>query len=304
MLTYCRFSSTPDQFSVCEGQPFQGLFCMLQLYAHSFIRLLDDLQRIETELRGWGTTIVRKSDHDLAMTEMSRLAELIDSAVPEDCKVLGLHSAEKQVRKVQEYLQRTSGNFSEFTELLKELRRRIVEDLEDRVFFHVYPHKIDQFFKRDENGQLTPRTAPDLFGQEITTRFPGTLYDVEEAAKCFVCSRYTACVFHLMRVMEVGLRALGQSLGDPSLDPSLNPTWERILKRCDTELQKSLRDRSAEWKTDERFFAEATANLRVVKDAWRNPTTHVEAKYDEERARDVWNAVLAFMRHLAIKLSE
>jgi hypothetical protein len=105
-----------------------------------------------------------------------------------------------------------------------------------------------------------------------------------------------------MRVVEVGLRALGHSLNDPSLDPKRNPTWEAILKKCDTELQKPRQQQSPEWAADSTFFANAAANLRAVKEAWRNPTLHVEISYDEERAVEVYSAVRAFMRHLATKL--
>lgn len=106
-----------------------------------------------------------------------------------------------------------------------------------------------------------------------------------------------------MRIIEVGVRALGKAL-DPLFDPTKNRTWEAILGRCDKELQKPYKERSETWKADDVFYSEATANLRSVKDAWRNPTMHVEHIYDEEKALDVFNSVRAFMRHLATKLSE
>lgn len=145
---------------------------------------------------------------------------------------------------------------------------------------------------------------PEPFGPEVHKRFLSATHDIEEAGKCLTFGRNTATVFHLMRVMETGLRALGRSLNDPSLDPKRNPSWETILRKCDQELQKPIKDRSAEWATDDAFFSTATANLRVVKDAWRNPTMHVERVYDEDLARGAWNATRAFMRHLATKLSE
>jgi len=143
----------------------------------------------------------------------------------------------------------------------------------------------------------------DPFGADVSGKFPSARDDIEEAGKCLAFGRATACVFHLMRVMEVGLRALSASLNDPTLDPKTNPTWENILGRCDRELAKPLAQRSAEWRKDEPFFSTASANLRSVKDAWRNPTLHVERKYTEEEARDVWYAVRGSIRHLAIKLS-
>ncbi|HEX7183488.1 MAG TPA: hypothetical protein VF756_16765 [Thermoanaerobaculia bacterium] len=145
---------------------------------------------------------------------------------------------------------------------------------------------------------------PEPFGPEVQNRFRSANHDIEEAGKCLSFNRNTAAVFHLMRVMETGLRALGRSLNDPNLDPKRNPSWEMILRKCDQELQKTYKDRAPEWTADEAFFSTATANLRAVKDAWRNPTMHVEKIYDEDLARGVWDATRAFMRHLATKLSE
>jgi len=146
--------------------------------------------------------------------------------------------------------------------------------------------------------------SPEPFGQEVHSRFHTANYDMNEAGKCLSFGRNTAAVFHLMRVLEVGLRALGKALNDPSLDSKRNPNWETILRKCDQELQKPHKDRSPEWAADEPFFSTATVNLRAVKDAWRNPTMHVEQVYDDEQAREVWSSARAFMRHLATKLQD
>jgi len=144
---------------------------------------------------------------------------------------------------------------------------------------------------------------PDPFGPDFNRNFAPARDDLEEAAKCLAFGRGTACVFHLMRVMEVGLRTLAASLNDPRLDSKRNPSWDSILKKCDEELLKPLKDRAPEWSVDDTFFSAAAAQLHAVKDAWRNPTMHVERRYVTDEAEDVWNAVRAFMRHLARKLS-
>jgi hypothetical protein len=104
--------------------------------------------------------------------------------------------------------------------------------------------------------------------------------------------------------MELGLRSLGKSLNNPKLDPLCNPSWESILKKCDDELKLPLEDRSPEWRKDDGFYSEATGNLRAVKNAWRNPTLHIDRSYDPERSLDILQAVKGFMRHLAERLSE
>jgi len=175
-----------------------------------------------------------------------------------------------------------------FSDEMKVLRERIDDELRTVEFFCLQPS-----MKSRLSNQYP-------FGERVANAFKSSIIDIEEAWKCFAFERYTACVFHLMRTMEVGLRCLGKSLNDPSLDPKSNPTWERILKRCDDELKKPYKDRSAEWQLNGQFYSEATANLRAVKDAWRNPSIHVEQNYDQSKANDVLNAVRVFMNHLCI----
>jgi hypothetical protein len=176
--------------------------------------------------------------------------------------------------------------------IMPELKRSIERELRANLFLHV-PEDKKKYF-----------SGPYLFGPEVTRAFPSAGYDIEEAGKCLALARCTACVFHLMRVMELSLKTLGKTLNDPRLDPKRNPSWDAILKKCKEELEKERTKRAPEWASDDVFFSGAATMLMGVKDAWRNPTMHVEINYDEERALDVWNHVRAFMHHLATKLRE
>ncbi len=144
---------------------------------------------------------------------------------------------------------------------------------------------------------------PELLGDKVAQAFPSAAFDVAEAGKCLATGRSTAAVLHLMRVVEVGLRALAVAI-NPSADVQANPTWDAVLQRGDREIAKRAADQSPEWRERAAFYTEAIANLRAVKAAWRNPTMHVERKYTDEEAVDVFNAVKAFMRHLATQVRE
>jgi hypothetical protein len=130
-------------------------------------------------------------------------------------------------------------------------------------------------------------------------RFPSASDDIEEASKSLACERATATVFHLMRVMEIGLKTLASALGIPYA-----PSWESYLSQIKTNLDEKWKNKGAEWKKSEPFFREALGFLHAVKVAWRNPTMHVAASYTTEQAGDIFNAVLGFMRHLATGLPE
>ena len=54
---------------------------------------------------------------------------------------------------------------------------------------------------------------------EVIAAFPSARDDLAEAAKCLALGRATAVVFHCMRVLEIALRAVAQTLNDQSIDP-------------------------------------------------------------------------------------
>jgi hypothetical protein len=174
---------------------------------------------------------------------------------------------------------------------MKDLRLRVFDELNYRTCFYVWRDE-EKLYKADK-----------LFGETVATNFPSAAFDIEEAGKCLALGRATACVFHLMRVMEVGLRALAKSLNDPRINPANNPSWHNILKKGDDELQKVVAQRAPEWRSDDQFFSQAQANLRAVQFAWRNPTMHIDVTYTPETAKDVMQCVGGFMRHLSTKLN-
>lgn len=207
---------------------------------------------------------------------------------------LGLSSSEDQALRVLMLVSDPSKtSMQEYAETLQALLDRLVDDTRRHEFFMIPAHKL-----------ATYNDARQMFGEKVNAAFPSAQKEIEQAAKCYSFGRNTATVFHLMRVMEVGLRVLGTSLNDANLDARMNPSWERILRRCDEQLKLPLDKRSQEWKAEDQFYSDATANLRAVKNAWRNPTMHVERDYEEDEALEVLSAVKGFMKHLAGRLSE
>jgi hypothetical protein len=134
----------------------------------------------------------------------------------------------------------------------------------------------------------------------IKAAFPSAEYDLDEAAKCFAVERYTACVFHTMRALEPGLKALGAYLG-----LAVETNWNKALDQIEKEIRaRSVRTHGVTWKNDEPFCTQAATHFRFVKNAWRNHTMHLEERYDEERAKKVLTSVTNFMSDIAGKLHE
>ncbi len=141
--------------------------------------------------------------------------------------------------------------------------------------------------------------SPSEGWNDVLEKFPSARLDIEEASKCYALARYTASVFHSMRILEPALNALAGEFA-VSTDRA---NWHNILDQVVAAIEQKSKAQGAGW-TDQQFYSEAAVDLRFFKDAWRNHVMHVRKTFDEERALGIYQRVRDLMRHLSTKLSE
>jgi hypothetical protein len=177
----------------------------------------------------------------------------------------------------------------------RELKNIFGVELESKHFFTLTPA---------EAALANPQEP--LWGLEFANTFSGALYDLNEGAKCMAFGSSTAAVFHLMRVLESGLRATSKCLGIP--DPTGGDrNWNNMLEGIKDEREartKKTGGKSWAKPNDKEFFAEIYALLDAVRIAWRNKTAHIEAKYTEEETHRIYGAVKGFMSRISSRLDE
>lgn len=181
---------------------------------------------------------------------------------------------------------------AEITEHYPELMNRLEDECRRHVVMVIEP----DYRKYFENPEFFD--TDDIFDDQVSRSFPSANEDIAEAGKCLACGRATACVMHLQRVMEVGLRVLAAAVGVPEQND-----WGRYLKEIEEQLIKRMKTSGAR-SPEEQFYAEAHAMFDSARRAWRNPTMHPEKTYSPERAQEILIAVRSFMRHLVTKLKE
>ncbi|MDB6105303.1 MAG: hypothetical protein JWO52_5302 [Gammaproteobacteria bacterium] len=137
-----------------------------------------------------------------------------------------------------------------------------------------------------------------VWGQDFANKFPSTLTELNEAAKCLALSRSTAAVFHLMRLTEVGLEAIHHCLGITTVLVGNDRNWGNILRGIKTNID----GRGNTW-SERSLFEEFYFLLDSVKSA-RNNTMHLDAVYTEERAEIIFAATRGFMTRIASRLDE
>lgn len=171
---------------------------------------------------------------------------------------------------------------------LNRLQEGALAELQSKKALFLSPAEVEKWHPQ----------AP-LFGKDFQAKFPKAQYDLEEAGKTLAVARATACVFHLMRVVELALFAVHECLGIKVNLTGNNRNWGSILGRVQTVIE----NKGNKW-TEKNTFQELYAMLIAVKDAWRNPTMHVETKYTLEDSERIFVAVSGFMRQVSSRCDE
>ena len=152
------------------------------------------------------------------------------------------------------------------------------------LFMHIFPER-QGFYEQEE-----------LFGMTVNANFNSAKRDIKAAGSCYAADRNTACVMHLMRVLEVGLNTLAKTLG-VSFD---RRNWENLINDIDAEIKKiNGPARGADWKEKQEFYSSAAKDFRYFKDAWRNHAMHFREHYEGSEAKTILEHVKAFMAQLA-----
>ena len=165
-------------------------------------------------------------------------------------------------------------------DLIAKIESTMLLELSSHKFLHM-PH---------EQAKIYYAKPQDNFGKPVVKAYSHGLYDMKEAARCLSVNRYTACVFHLMRLLEIPLRSLWTSTKTKADMPK---NWGGFIG--------GIKDHADSLEGDEQqFYLDAAIYLFAVKQGWRNRTIHeVECKYKKKQAKRIWDSVITFLQHTA-----
>lgn len=186
-------------------RPFQivSLFEMLGEYGRAFYQVGRVIEQISTR------RTIGPGDQEIVVDRLKKLRDA--------CRAVGL---EQSALNADSLLALPSESYvpSLLNTRLPELHRLIENELKSVWFLHV-PNTLVKYCYQD---------ASALFGEAVTEGFPSAIGDIEEAGKCLAFGRNTACVLHLMLILQVGLNSLAKELNVPFE----RVNWDRVINRC------------------------------------------------------------------------
>lgn len=132
------------------------------------------------------------------------------------------------------------------------------------------------------------------FGEDFWEKFKNARDDLEHAGNCLALGEGTACVMHLMRMMEIVIRDMGNRLG---MTFNLKDTWGGVLR----DLDKKIEDMAAatiEEQQKKHQWSECRNYLWHVKRAHRDDSMHGTRSYSPKEAKQVLAAMKDFALYL------
>jgi len=265
---------------------------MLKFRADEFFAVLREFFELEHRI---GLIFEEKGGNEKLTESQAARARFVINALFFECERAALfRPLERQERLEQSGIlgqDQTKYTLETVKWELMELRMAVLTDLHKRVFLRLEDSSEDYY------------EQTKLFGDAVAERFPKGAYDINEAGSCLAAGRYTASVFHLMRVAEYGLRALAKKLKVKSPTTFELKTWDELIREVERQIQAIIqKPKTRRRSKDLEFYNTVAPQFRYFKDGWRNLVMHTRTNYDEHQAISVMVHVREFMQLLATRL--
>jgi len=172
-----------------------------------------------------------------------------------------------------------------------------LNDIESR--FTDFLDEIKLFTLSTQEAPFMASAEELLSSPGFSVGFPDASFEVEEAAKCVALGRYTASVFHAMRMLEIGIRALSKHLSIPDPTKPAEKNWGKILSAIKVKIDELWPSNVRLPNSEGSAFEDLYAHLDAVRNPWRNATMHVETIYAPHEALHIIRCAAFFMTKLA-----
>lgn len=257
-----------------------SLLTILRFYGDKFVRLVRDIEYIRTLVEYGG------GPESGAAVPLEAINLMLPSyqEIRQFCDELGLQDTSEYLARLMKDL-RSFPNAGNYSRSIVELQSRLAQELSHHVFMRI---ESPQYYGK------SPR-----FAQMVTEIYPEIAHDVVEAGNCLAMDRGTACVFHLMRIIEFGLQRIGGRL---KIEKIHNKNWQQVLSQISVAVSRMPESTTALRKKKE-GYTEVVALFETVKMAWGDGAIELKPAHSTKEAEALLCAVNKFMVQVASVLN-
>jgi hypothetical protein len=280
------------------ARPFQilTLLDMLEFFAYSYYLFIDKFEAVVCTLGHAQNQ--RGKQSPLKPEELDDLRHET-SVLADELKQAGITIFETTLNRISEIREDCDDSpppvLGSINRQLRRLRKDLAKDLHKQVFMSLSPEEI-KYFNQEEK-----------FGAEVKAKFPKANREITAASTCYAINNYTGCVFHLMRAVEYGARAMLKEFGVETHDnrPIELGDWGLLLDALKAERSKlSIGKRKDPQKLrDFEFYSYPIDQFEKFR-VWRNKVSHLREPFFPGQTKDIMDDAERYVRHLAERLDE
>jgi len=237
--------------------------------------------------------------------KLKRVAKLMQK-LSDECSFLGfeatvgrcklfirsLENAVNEINLAGRLLTLDSFTTQEVVREIKGISQTFDDELSEKNFVFI-PSNREPYF---EQGSL--------LGATVAKSFPSAVNDIRDAGNCFASDLYTASVFHLMRAVEYGMRALAIQMRVKTRHSLEYSDWSQLIKAIDEKLVKIAAKPRSKKKTEEwDFYSRAISDCKALLTA-RNRVSHARESFLEAEALGVFGRAKDLLQNLSTRVSE
>jgi hypothetical protein len=200
------------------------------------------------------------------------------------CEKLKLKVSLKEAEKMLPIFNSPNPDPETIRILAARLSSVIHSELDGEMFFHMQSERLEYW------------GTHWLLGSPIFRAFPRAHEEIQSAGRCYAYGEPVACVFHLMRAIDAGLRSVADSLSIPYNARN----WSGIADKLQSNMEEKYKNKTEDWKQKEPFYASILTDIQSISRAHRNPVLHeVEKKYTDADAFYLLTVTERFNGHLS-----
>jgi hypothetical protein len=212
-----------------------------------------------------------------------------------ECEDLELSNSLHIISQIEDDLDHPNATpfYQQMGTQFRSLWNAMASDIADKRFVFI-PKDNEQYFFNEE---LWPEGAHEAF--------PAARDDLNNSGFCLAADLHDAAVFHLMRVVEIGLRALARKLKVTIPKTQLDYAgWKAVVGRIEAHLDAKMpKARGAKQELALKFKHDLLADFKAFEVA-RNELMHGRGHYGPKEAIGMFERVRDFMQRLTAAISK
>jgi hypothetical protein len=221
----------------------------------------------------------------------SAIYECVDSVWLQECRI-----TKKHIENLLHHYKYHPVCWGELYELLNRLDDEIEHGLVEECFFHYSRDNAKLILSVDDNWD------------KVFKEFPSSKIEIVAGVDCYAIGHNTACVFHMVRVGELGLRTIGRECGVETVRNNVSiewGTWGQVFQAIEPEISAIRKKQNGHQKDAAlAFYDTILSDLHAIQSLYRDHTMHFRGKYDDGEAQSAMFRVRSLMMTLASKLDE